>query len=72
MTCKILSDLIRYDVRTIRERLIDPVLFEAVHYIWLFGGPKILYDWEAIKQDMCKFSATAMGMPMARWSIAHD
>lgn len=72
ITVEELSDLIRYDVRTIRERLKDSVLFEGVHYIRLFGGHEILYDWEAIKQDMCKFSATAMGMPMARGSIAHD
>jgi hypothetical protein len=67
-----LSDLIRYDVRTIRERLKDSVLFEGVHYIRLFGGHEILYDWEAIKQDMCKFSANAMGMSMASGGIAYD
>ena len=72
ITVEELSDLIRYDVRTIRERLKDAVLFEGVHYIQLFGGYEILYDWEAIKQDMCKLSATAMGMPMARGIIAHD
>jgi|TARA_B110000902_G_scaffold4653_1_gene5408 hypothetical protein len=72
ITVEELSDLIRYDVRTIRERLKDSVLFDGMHYIRLFGGHEILYDWEAIKQDMCKFSTTAMGMPMARGSIAHD
>jgi hypothetical protein len=72
ITVEELSDLIRYDVRTIRERLKDSMLFEGVHYIRLFNGPKILYDWEAIKQDMCKFSAYAMGMPMASGGIAYD
>ncbi|MFT6992053.1 MAG: hypothetical protein ACJASL_004051 [Paraglaciecola sp.] len=72
ITVEELSDLIRYDVRTIRERLKDSVLFEGVHYIRLFNGSKILYDWEAIKQDMCKFSAYAMGMPMTGGGIAYD
>lgn len=65
ITVEELSDLIRYDVRTIRERLKDSVLFDGVHYIKLFGGAKILYDWEAIKRDIGKFSANVMGMPMA-------
>jgi hypothetical protein len=65
VTTEELSYLIRYDVRTIRERLKDAVLFEGVHYIRPFGGRKILYDWEAIKSDMCKYSADAMGIPMA-------
>lgn len=71
VTTEELSDLIRYDVRTIRERLKDSVLFEGIHYIRPFGGRKILYDWEAIKRDMQKFSANAMGIPMANGGMSH-
>ncbi len=47
-----LSTLIKYDSRTIRERLKDSVLFEGTHYIRPFGGRKILYIWEHIERDM--------------------
>jgi hypothetical protein len=72
ITVEELSDLIRYEVRSNREQLKDPALFEWMHFIGLFGGPEILYDWEVIKKDMCNFSATAMEMPMARGSITND
>ena len=42
MTTKELSDRIKYDVRTIRERLKDSVLLENIHYIRPFGDRKIL------------------------------
>ncbi len=71
LTTSELSKLIKYDTRTIRERLKDSVLIEGVHYIRPFGGRKILYDWEAIKRDMCKFSANAMGIPMANGGVSH-
>ena len=47
-----LSVRIKYDERTIRERLKDSVLLEGVHYFRPFGGRKILYLWEAIQRDM--------------------
>ena len=37
-----LSSLIKYDPRTIRERLKDSVLLEGVHYIRPFGGRAFL------------------------------
>ena len=46
LTTQEFSDRIKYDVRTIRERLKDSVLLECVHYIRPFGGRKILYLWE--------------------------
>lgn len=58
-----LSERIKYDPRTIRERLKDSVLLEGVHYIRPFGGRKILYVWEKIEQDM--FKAPSLGMLMA-------
>ncbi|MFC4349173.1 MULTISPECIES: hypothetical protein [Kordiimonas] len=52
LTTEELASRIKYDVRTIRERLKDSVLLEGVHYIRPFGGRKILYLWETIERDM--------------------
>ncbi len=52
LTTEELSARIKYDVRTIRERLKDSVLLEGVHYLRPFGGRKILYVWETIEEDM--------------------
>jgi hypothetical protein len=49
LTTSELSKLIKYDSRTIRERLKDSVLIEGVHYIRPFGGRKILYIWDTIQ-----------------------
>jgi len=38
MTTEELAQRIRYDARTIRERLKDAVLIEGIHYIRPFGG----------------------------------
>lgn len=63
LTTQELSERIKYDARTIRERLKDSVLIEGRHYIHPFGGRKILYIWEAIETDM-QVTASA-GIPMA-------
>lgn len=52
LTTEELSSKIKYDARTIRNRLKDSVLFEGIHYIRPFGGRKILYIWERIEADM--------------------
>lgn len=52
LTTEELSALIKYDARTIRNRLKDAVLFEGVHYIRPFGGRKILFIREAIERDI--------------------
>ena len=52
LTTDELAALIKYDARTIRDRLKDSVLLEGVHYIRPFGGRKILYIWEPIERDM--------------------
>jgi len=52
LTTSELSERIKYDSRTIRERLKDSVLLEGIHYIRPFGGRKILYVWEKIEEDM--------------------
>jgi len=58
LTTDELAVKIKYDSRTIRERLKDSVLLEGTHYIRPFGGRKILYIWEAIQRDMKAPSST--------------
>lgn len=60
LTTQELSERIKYDVRTIRERLKDSVLLEGVHYLRPFGGRKILYIWEQIEEDMAKSAAASL------------
>jgi len=69
LTTAELSEKIKYDTRTIRERLKDSVLIEGIHYIRPFGGRKILYIWDAIQRDMAKFSNQSMGIPMANGGL---
>lgn len=75
LTTDELSARIKYDVRTIRERMKDSVLLEGVHYFRPFGGRKILYRWDAIQRDMTKASAiTPVGLaaiPMANGGVLH-
>ena len=60
LTTQELSDRIKYDVRTIRERLKDSVLLEGIHYLRPFGGRKILYIWEQIEEDMAKSAVASL------------
>ena len=70
-TCE-LAERIKYDVRTIRERLKDSVLHEGVHYIRPFGGRKILFIWEAIERDIAADSqADPLAIPLASGSVLH-
>lgn len=72
LTTDELSTRIKYDPRTIRERLKDSVLLEGVHYIRPFGGRKILFIWERIEQDMAIVSADfGLMVPMANGAICH-
>ena len=72
LTTDELSDRIKYDARTIRERLKDSVLLEGVHYIRPFGGRKILYLWEQIEKDMGLSSGlNAISIPMANGGVCH-
>jgi hypothetical protein len=70
-----LSARIKYDVRTIRERLKDSVLLEGVHYFRPFGGRKILYRWDAIQRDMTRAMnvrpLVMAGIPMANGGVLH-
>lgn len=66
LTTDELSTRIKYDPRTIRERLKDSVLIEGRHYIRPFGGRKTLYIWENIEVDMARQSTTGgTAIPMA-------
>lgn len=75
LTTDELSALIKYDPRTIRERLKDSVLLEGVHYFRPFGGRKILYKWDVIERDMMLESqvhpAGMSSIPMANGSMLH-
>ena len=75
LTTEELSARIKYDVRTIRERLKDSVLIEGTHYFRPFGGRKILYVWAAIERDMKSHQAISpesrVGIPMASGAILH-
>lgn len=52
LTTRELSERIKYDERYIRESLKDKVLQKGRHYIKPFGGRKILYIWEEVKEIM--------------------
>jgi hypothetical protein len=72
LTTDELSSRIKYDSRTIRERLKDSVLLEGRHYIRPFGGRKTLYLWEHIEFDMAQVSAVGLqSIPMANGSVLH-
>jgi hypothetical protein len=75
LTTDELSSRIKYDVRTIRERLKDSVLLEGVHYLRPFGGRKILFVWEAIERDMKVASfqqpTGVSAIPMANGAVLH-
>tara|TARA_Y100000114_G_C11650594_1_gene274012 strand:+ start:278 stop:487 length:210 start_codon:yes stop_codon:yes gene_type:complete len=61
LTTEELAARIKYDARTIRERLKDSVLLEGKHYFRPFGGRKILYIWETIEQDMLCGASCSFG-----------
>jgi hypothetical protein len=73
LTTAELSARIKYDVRTIRERLKDSVLLEHRHYFRPFGGRKILYIWEAIEQDMLESNdqRSIANIPMVNGGLCH-
>lgn len=71
LTTDELAARIKYDARTIRERLKDSVLLEGIHYIRPFGGRKILYIWQAIERDMAATSSSPLSIPMANGGVMH-
>jgi hypothetical protein len=72
LTTEELSARIKYDVRTIRERLKDSVLLEGTHYVRPFGGRKILFVWETIERDMrVAVGMDRLAIPMAGGGVLH-
>lgn len=72
LTTRELSARLKYDERTIRERLKDSVLLEGRHYVRPFGGRKILYIWEHIELDMTNVARVEpVGIPMANGGFLH-
>ena len=72
LTTEELASRIRYDARTIRNRLKDSVLLEGIHYIRPFGGRKILFLWETIERDMQKRSASMTAViPLASGQLCN-
>jgi len=70
LTTEELSARIKYDVRTIRERLKDSVLLEGIHYVRPFGGRKILFLWEAISRDIgAQTGINRAAIPMANGGV---
>lgn len=69
LTTEELSERIKYDPRTIRQRLKDSVLLEGTHYIRPFGGRKILYIWEVIEKDM--LGNVSIAIPMANGGVCN-
>jgi hypothetical protein len=70
LTTEELAARIKYDVRTVRERLKDSKLFEGTHYIRPFGGRKILFIWEAIERDIGNSSRTSpVVIPLAAGGV---
>ncbi len=72
LTTDELSARIKYDSRTIRDRLKDSVLLEGRHYIRPFGGRKTLYIWEHIEADMAMASSGGSAtIPLANGGMLH-
>src|SRR2546423_10616135 len=72
LTTEELAARIKYDVRTIRERLKDSVLLEGTHYLRPFGGRKILFVWDAIERDMRAMAGIdRAAIPMANGGVLH-
>ncbi|HZR37948.1 MAG TPA: hypothetical protein VFA75_21430 [Nevskia sp.] len=71
LTTEELAARIKYDPRTIRERLKDSVLLEGRHYFRPFGGRKILYVWEVIEADMTVAPVGDVLIPMAAGGVCH-
>lgn len=72
LTTEELAARIKYDPRTIRDRLKDSVLLEGIHYFRPFGGRKILYIWDAIARDMAAPSSSRdVTIPMASGGVCH-
>ena len=72
LTTEELAARIKYDSRTIRDRLKDSVLLEGRHYFRPFGGRKTLYIWEQVQKDMLTYSSeSSVAIPLANGGTIH-
>ncbi|WP_432472797.1 hypothetical protein [Amphritea sp. HPY] len=65
LTTKQLAERLHYHPVYINQSLKDSVFIEGTHYIRPFGGRKILYLWEAIEEELTRFSKSTAAIPMA-------
>ena len=66
ITVKELGERLHYHPRYINQALKDKVLLEGKHYVRPFGGRKILYIWEAIEEELNRYSRLASNsIPMS-------
>lgn len=71
LTTEQLAERIHYDVRSIRNMLLDAYLFEGRHYIRPFGRRKILFIWETIEADWLCSPHDSVGMMNNVQEICH-
>ena len=71
ITTRELAERIKYDVRYIRETLVDEVFREGVHYIRPFGRRKILFVWEAIEEDLLSGQPGRNSIPLSSGGACH-
>ena len=71
LTTQELAAKIKYDERTIRERLKDSVLLEGRHYFRPFDGRKLLYIWETIEEDMLATPGRTSAIPLCSGELCH-
>lgn len=71
LTTEQLAERIHYDVRSIRNMLLDAYLFEGRHYIRPFGRRKLLFIWEAIEGDWLKLTHDSMAIGTEMSEVVH-
>ena len=64
-----LAARLSYDPHYITNRLRPERLTEGRHFVWPFGGRKVLYIWEAIEEDMLQ--AAGASTPMTHGGISN-
>jgi hypothetical protein len=70
LTTTELAVRIKYHPRSIRESLVDHVLFEGRHYIRPFHQRKMLFIWEHIEKDM-KGLEESFEIPMSNGGVCY-
>jgi len=71
LTTDELAERIKYNSRTIRQTLMDRVLFEGRHYVRPFGQRRILFIWENIENDMFDTPKTGSVIPLVQGGVCY-